>query len=49
MSKVVVWGDLKAKTLDKPISIVLSCEAGDVKNIVKGTVKPTDKYNIEKI
>ena len=29
--QVVVWGDLEAKTLDRPIYVYMSCEAGDVK------------------
>ncbi len=33
--EVIVWGDLKAKTLEDPISIFMSCEAGEAEGVIK--------------
>lgn len=41
--EVVVWGDLKAKTLDKPVYIYMSCEADGV----KGKIVPDKLANPE--
>ncbi len=48
--QVVVWGDLKAKTLDKPVYIYMSCKSGDA----KGEIKPDrladpEGYEIERL
>lgn len=32
--QAVIWGDLKARTLDQPIYVYISCESGDVKGRV---------------
>ena len=40
--RVVVWGDLRAKTLDNPVKVKLSCKAGDI----PGEIKPKSEFNI---
>ena len=41
--EVVVWGDLKAKTLDEPVYLFLSCGADGV----KGSITPPELANAE--
>ncbi len=43
--QVVIWGDLKARTLDQPINVSLKCGAKDV----QGDVLPKGKYEIERL
>ena len=46
--EVVVWGDLKARTLDEPVYIYMKCNASDV----TGTIKPdglTTGYKVSKL
>ena len=38
--EVILWGDLKARTLDKPINIYMSCETGSGDYIENGIIKP---------
>ncbi|MBW2974926.1 hypothetical protein KY366_04375 [Candidatus Woesearchaeota archaeon] len=48
--QVVIWGDLRARTLEEPINVSISCEAGGV----NGTIVPAELggekgYEIEKL
>ncbi|MBW2989477.1 EpsG family protein, partial [Candidatus Woesearchaeota archaeon] len=51
--KVIVWGDLKARTLDDPILVYMNCSSGTI----PGTITPPEldkkksqtKYEIEKL
>ncbi len=47
--QVVIWGDLKANTLDDPIYIYMSCESGDVEGKIIPPVLSNPEYlgNIE--
>ncbi|MEA2037888.1 MAG: MFS transporter [Nanoarchaeota archaeon] len=51
---VVLWGDLKARTLEEPINVHMSCETGEGKYIEQGVIKPdklgsrVEKYGIDK-
>jgi hypothetical protein len=43
--QVVIWGDLKARTLDQPINVSLKCGA----NGAEGDVLPKGEYEIERL
>jgi len=51
--EVIVWGDLKAKTLEDPINLFMSCEAGDIKGEIRpeklSKINPAERHTIQQL
>lgn len=49
--EIIIWGDLKARTLDKPIYVYMSCESDGIKGIIKPETlsDPKKGHEIERL